>query len=163
MLNFKRRIQKLHIDYKYKYNLVKIFRGKNIVMENIKISVVRLWVISWYIALTSYIVILSFYTSLTLLQMNYTLSIKKIWWYKHVWSKSLRPTVQRKILVVYQTLYGMSRHIPYMWFFCTNGIKPIYCLELFLFQLTIISCLKFMQSLPNGLLAFTFCPPLDYF
>lgn len=46
MLNFKRRIQKLHIDYKYKYNLVKIFRGKNIVMENIKISVVRLWVIS---------------------------------------------------------------------------------------------------------------------
>ena len=46
MLNFKRRIQKLHIDCKYKYNLVKMFRGKNIVMENIKISVVRLWVIS---------------------------------------------------------------------------------------------------------------------
>lgn len=28
ILNFKRRIQKLHIDYKYKHNLVKIFRGK---------------------------------------------------------------------------------------------------------------------------------------
>lgn len=39
MLKFKSRIQKLHIDYKHKYNLVKIHREKNIIMENIKIIV----------------------------------------------------------------------------------------------------------------------------
>ena len=47
MLNFKRRIQKLHIDYKYKYkyNLVKIFRGKKHCNANHKNCVVRLWAI----------------------------------------------------------------------------------------------------------------------
>lgn len=39
MVNFKRRIPKLHIDSKCIYNLLKIHRGKKKRMENIKIIV----------------------------------------------------------------------------------------------------------------------------